>query len=96
MPEKPTTQAATAFMGSVVPMSASRYVIGWGGWLTMDVLPSASEVVMGAFGSIQLTGNGGYRYTLDRTNPSVVGHARDERGRSCVVVLLAAWPRRIP
>lgn len=25
-----------------------------------------------------------------------IGHARDARGRSCVVVLLAAWPRRIP
>jgi hypothetical protein len=45
--EKPTTQAATAFMGSVVAMGSSRYVIGWGGWLTMDVLPSASEVVNG-------------------------------------------------
>lgn len=45
--EKPTTQAATAFMGSVVPMGASRYIIGWGGWLTTDVLPAASEIVDG-------------------------------------------------
>lgn len=45
--EKPTTQAPTAFMGSVVPMGASRFVIGWGGWLTMDVLPAASEIVGG-------------------------------------------------
>lgn len=45
--EKPSGQAATAFMGSVVPTGASRYVIGWGGWLTMDVLPSANEILDG-------------------------------------------------
>lgn len=45
--EKPSAQAATAFMGSVVPTGPSRYVIGWGGWLTMDVLPAATEVLDG-------------------------------------------------
>jgi hypothetical protein len=45
--EKPTTQAATAFMGSVAPTGTSRYLIGWGGWLTTDLLPSASEIVNG-------------------------------------------------
>jgi hypothetical protein len=45
--EKPTAQAATAFMGSVVPTDGSRYVIGWGGWLTTDLLPSVSEIMNG-------------------------------------------------
>jgi hypothetical protein len=61
--EKPTAQAATAFMGSVVPTGASRYVIGWGGWLTMDVLPAASEIV-----------NGQSVWSLQFTTPSVFSY----------------------
>jgi arylsulfate sulfotransferase len=45
--EKPTAQAATAFMGSVVPTDSSHVIIGWGGWLTMDLLPSVSEIMNG-------------------------------------------------
>lgn len=61
--EKPTQQAATAFMGSVVPMGASRYVIGWGGWLTTDLLPAASEIIGGQpVWSMQFTAPGVFSY----------------------------------
>lgn len=61
--EKPTTEAATAFMGSVVSTGASRWVIGWGGWLTTDLLPAASEILDGQpVWSMQFTSPGVFSY----------------------------------
>jgi arylsulfate sulfotransferase len=46
--DKPATQPPTAFMGSYAQLGASRYFFGWGGWVTGDVAPSATEISAGS------------------------------------------------
>lgn len=45
---KPAGQPQSAFMGSEVQLDVDRYFFGWGGWVTQDIAPAATEVVDGS------------------------------------------------
>jgi hypothetical protein len=46
--DEPASQPYTALMGSYALLGPSRYLFGWGEWLTADVAPATTEVVDGA------------------------------------------------
>ncbi len=60
---KPSSQPASGFMGSAVPLSGGRLFIGWGGWYTSDLAPAATEIVGGApVWSLEFTTPGVFSY----------------------------------
>jgi len=46
--DQPLSQPYTALMGSYARLGPSRYLFGWGEWLTADVAPATTEVVDGS------------------------------------------------
>jgi hypothetical protein len=60
---RPTGDPASGYMGSIVPLSADRLFIGWGGWFTTQISTDATEVVDGgAVWSLQFTQPGVFSY----------------------------------
>jgi hypothetical protein len=43
-----TKLTPTGYMGSAVPLSASRLFCGWGGWYSANLQPAASEIINGS------------------------------------------------